>query len=67
MVNGSFGGRHQTFESGAKILRATAKSKSPTCGVFGVSSAFVLIPRGRALKLGYLTPASLAVVGGLFG
>ena len=67
VVNGSFGGRHQTFESGAKILRATAKSKSPTCGVFGVSSAFVLIPRGRALKPGYLMPASLAVVGGLFG
>ena len=66
MVNGSFGGRHQTFESGAKILRATAKSKSPTCGVFGVSSAFVLIPRG-ALKPGYLMPASLAGVGGLFG
>jgi len=26
-----------------------------------------LIPRDRALKPGYLMPASLAVVGGLFG
>jgi hypothetical protein len=52
---------------GARQVRATAKSESSTCGVFGCFLNIRFNPCDRALKPGYLMQASLAVVGGFFG